>query len=45
MDLKEIYYYRGLAKKLLGKKDFKSDLLKASEQGSVKAKEYLIELA
>lgn len=44
-ELKEVYYYLALAKKKLGKKDFKADLLKASEKGSKKAKDYLLELA
>ncbi len=42
---KEAWYYRGMAKKLLGKKDFISDIRKASDEGSEKARELLLELA
>jgi len=38
MDLGEAYYYRALAKKELGVKDFEADMKTASEQGSEKAK-------
>lgn len=44
-DRQEALYYRALSKKALGKKDFKSDLLEASEQGHHLANELLAQLS
>ena len=42
---KEAWYYRGIAKKMLGKKDFLTDIRKASDKGLEKAKDLLLEHA
>lgn len=42
---KEAWYYKGVAKKMLGKKDFLTDIRKASDEGSEKARDLLLELA
>jgi len=44
VNISEVLYYRGLAKKALGKKDFIADIKSSSEKGSEKAKQLLEEL-
>lgn len=44
-DRQEALFYRAITKHKLGKKDFKSDLQAASDQGHTKAIEYLSELS
>ncbi|MEL6122722.1 MAG: tetratricopeptide repeat protein [Bacteroidota bacterium] len=41
VDLSQTYFYRGLAKKKLNKRDAKADLLQASEMGYEAAQEFL----
>lgn len=45
MDEAEAHYYRGLAKKALGKKDFLSDIKLSAKQGNEKAIQMLEELS